>query len=49
MKALDVLARWNKEIEAKCEALLGNEPEGDTDFKTLGPRAQRRASMVVTH
>ena len=47
MKALDVLKKWTKEIEAKCEACLRNGPEVDIDFKTFGPRTQRRAAVIV--
>ncbi len=49
MKALDILAKWTKEIEAKCEALLENGPEVDIDFKTFGPRSQRRATVILDH
>jgi len=34
--ALKVLKKWNKEIEDKIEALLGNTPAREIDFKSFG-------------
>ena len=46
MKALDVLKKWNKEIEEKVEALLGNSPPKEMDFKTFGEIKTRRSIAV---
>ena len=36
IKALDILKVWNKELEDKVEAVLGNGPASEIDFKTFG-------------
>lgn len=43
MKALEVFKKWNNEIEGKIEALLGNGPEVEYDFRSFTPLPQRRA------
>jgi aryl-alcohol dehydrogenase-like predicted oxidoreductase len=37
LKAVEVLKKWNKEIEQKIEALLQNTPESELNFRTYKP------------
>lgn len=46
MKALDVYKKWTKEIEEKVEALLGNAPEADLDFRVFKPIPNRRTCAL---
>ncbi|CDW71416.1 aldo keto reductase family protein [Stylonychia lemnae] len=46
LKALELYRKWNKEIEQKCEALLSNQPQGTTDYRTFAPNATRRTHAV---
>lgn len=33
LKAVELYRLWNADIEAKCKAILDNEPEADMDFR----------------
>jgi aryl-alcohol dehydrogenase-like predicted oxidoreductase len=46
VKALEVAAKWNKELEARIETLLQNGPEPRVDFRVFTPTAQRRQIAV---
>jgi len=47
VKALELAAKWNKEIEDRIEALLKNGPEPRVDFKQFAPTTQRRQIAVL--
>lgn len=42
MKALEVAGNWTQEIEDKFNAILGNAPEADMDFRVWAPFPSRR-------
>lgn len=46
MGAIEVYGRWNRELEAKIEALLQNGPEMVIDFKKFLPAKPRREQAV---
>lgn len=46
VKALELYAKWDKDIEAKIEAILQNGPEPTVDFKKFAPLPQRRQISV---
>ena len=46
VKALELYAKWNKDIEAKIEAILQNGPEPTVDFRKFAPIPQRRQISV---
>ena len=48
VKALEVYAKWNKEIEAKIEALAGNAPAPKVNFRAFAPLPQRREISVFS-
>lgn len=35
LKAIDLVKKWTPEIDAKIEALLGNKPDAEWDFKNF--------------
>lgn len=43
LKSLELYRNWTDELEKKCEAILGNAPEVDIDFRTWAPSKPRRA------
>ncbi len=47
IKALELAKKWNKEIEEKAEAALGNQPELKINFKSFTPFPQRRQVAVL--
>lgn len=46
LKALDLYKKWNKEIEGKVRAILGNDPPVDMNFKAWSPFPYRRDEAV---
>lgn len=46
LKALEIAAKWNKELEEKIEAVLGNAPEMLTDFSRFTKFEARRSERV---
>ncbi|CDW71944.1 aldo keto reductase family protein [Stylonychia lemnae] len=42
LKALEIYKKWNKELEAKIEAILKNAPQLDMDFRNFAPLTSRR-------
>lgn len=46
MKALDVAANWNVDLETRIEELLGNRPELPMDFNEFAPATARRDLQV---
>jgi len=46
MKALELYRKWNKEIEDKVAAILGNEPDVGYNFRTFAPNKTRRTIGV---
>jgi hypothetical protein len=46
LKALDVLAKWNDDIESKVQKILNNDPEVDIDFRTWGAQPTRRSVAI---
>jgi len=46
MKAIEVLDKWNEDLEAKIEALLKNAPEADSDFRDYCLFPNRRGIAV---
>ena len=46
VKALELYAKWNKELEGKIEALLANGPEPRFNFRCFAPTPQRRETAV---
>ncbi len=42
LKALELYYKWTSEIEKKVRAILENDPEATTDFRTWGPMKMRR-------
>lgn len=45
--ALKHLHKWNKEIEAKVEAILENEPTPELNYRTWTPRPNRRIEHLT--
>jgi len=46
MKCLELYGKWNKEIEAKVEALLNNQHEEEWDYKKFTKRPMPRATAI---
>lgn len=46
IKALELYGKWNKELEARIEALLGNAVETRLDFRQFCPLTSRRLTAV---
>lgn len=46
VKALEVAMNWTEDIEARCEEVLGNQPEPAMDFNVWAPKKPRRAVAV---
>ena len=46
IKAISVYKNWNKNIEERIEALLGNTPEPEINFLELKPKVPRRKTAV---
>ncbi|CAI2373345.1 unnamed protein product [Moneuplotes crassus] len=44
--ALDLIAKWDKDLEAKVEAILDNTPQRDFNFKHWGVLPARREKVV---
>jgi hypothetical protein len=47
MGSLEVYKKWNRELEEKIEAALGNTPAADLDFKERVPFPSRRSVAVL--
>jgi len=46
LKALEVMRNWTKETEAKCAAILDNEPVEELDVTTFSMIPNRRKSNL---
>ena len=46
MKALELYAQWNEEIEQKCSQILSNDPEADFDWRVWAPMPMRRGEAL---
>eukprot|EP00347_Sterkiella_histriomuscorum_P013781 403363388 len=42
LKAIELVIKWNEDIEKKVREILGNEPEPDMDWRKWSPMPQRR-------
>ena len=42
LKAVELLAKWNEDIEKRCREILGNDPEPEMDWRKWSPMTQRR-------
>ena len=42
VKAIEIYQKWNKDLEARIQTLLGNNPEPRIDFRCFAPLPQRR-------
>jgi hypothetical protein len=47
LKCLELYAKWNKEIEDKCEKLLANTPDTDVNFRQQKKFKSRRQVSVL--
>jgi len=47
LKALELLQKWNYDLEEKCNKLLNNAPTPSLDFRTWQPREGRRSVSVI--
>jgi hypothetical protein len=48
LKALEVYRNWTSEIEAKCDAILNNQPEQEFDFPKYQIIENRRKQALHT-
>jgi hypothetical protein len=46
VKAIELYHKWNKDIESKIQALIGNDPEPRIDFRRFAPLPNRRETAV---
>ncbi|CDW88343.1 aldo keto reductase family protein [Stylonychia lemnae] len=46
LKAIELYKKWSKEIEQRCEAILGNQPIPSMDYVIFRPNPQRREAAV---
>lgn len=46
IKALELYRKWDKELEAKVEAIMKNSPNPTMDYRTFAPNTQRRIHAV---
>lgn len=46
LKALNLVAKWTPDIEARVEAILGNQPESWKDFRSWTPIEPRRSKRL---
>lgn len=47
IKALELYAKWDKDLESRIEALLANGPDPRVDFRQFAPMQQRRQIAVL--
>lgn len=48
LKAVEVMKKWTPEIEARCSAILNNEPVEEFDFPKMGMVPNRRKTQLYT-
>jgi len=48
LKSLEVYQKWSPELEAKCDAILANQPEQEFDFPKYAMIENRRKAALFT-
>ena len=48
LKALELIQKWNHDIDAKVEEILGNRPDPEFDARKFGPFEGRRSEVLFS-
>lgn len=48
LKALELIQKWNHDIDSKIEGILGNRPDPEFDARQFGPFKGRRSEVLYS-